>query len=81
MAIDAEILVLGWTSTTSVEIKRVGRRYSLGQGSSNYGPPAVQELQFPSCLAMSVNFRVLQCLMGCVVLQQLEGCSLRIPGI
>ena len=36
---------------------------ALDQGSSNYGPPVVQELQFPPCLVMSVNVRVLQCLM------------------
>lgn len=53
--------------------------YTPNHGSSNYGPPVVQELQFPSCLVMSVNVSALQGLMGCVVLQQLEGRSLRIP--
>ena len=39
----------------------------LEHGSSNFVPPGVQELQFPSCSVMSVNVRVLQCLMGFVV--------------
>ena len=70
-----------YTYVAYLEIRRRKCFVNPGQGSSNYGPPIVQELQFPSCLVMSVNVSVLQCLMGCVVLQQLEGRSLRIPGL
>ncbi|CAI9563292.1 unnamed protein product [Staurois parvus] len=51
---------------------------ALRAGVGNCGPPAVGELQVPSCLCLwesCLLLSVLQCLMGLVVLQQLEGHS------